>query len=334
MTFRIPPYRFPTTIAAIDDDPHFLESLAFSLGRGLRCDAFEHPHLAQSALADRNGEQRLGQLISPLEEADLAELPGDWTDRGARLRCAKILELAADPSRYRDVSAIIADYDMPGMNGVAFFQSMPSAAAKRILLTGKADERVALQAFNAGLIDLFLTKHDPDIREQLRNAIAAAPGHYFRKLTRSLLPFFDARSFLFDPAVEQYAESQFTRHTIVEHYLCQRPSGLLGFAADGSRWLLLVQSDEDVSSIVDAGAAGSVTADDRRALAHGDVQPLRVPDEAGFLGAVSLVASVRLASGWRCSFIPAPPPLAGLICHTQPGRFQRHRALPGTAALS
>ncbi|WP_029012963.1 response regulator [Niveispirillum irakense] len=325
MTFRIPPYSFPTTVAAVDDDAHFLESLAFSLGRALRCDAFEHPATALSALVNRDGRARIDHLLAPLQESDLAELPGDWTDRGVRLHCSRIVDVAGDPTRHQDVSAIIADYDMPGMDGLSFFRGLESPAAKRILLTGKADERVAIHAFNEGLIDLFFMKHDPTIRDQLRTAIADAPQHYFRKLTRPLLPFFDARSFLHDPFFERYVTEQFAIHGIVEHYLSLRPSGLLCFDAQHEGWLLLAQAEEDVCGIMEAAGGAGYTQEGAAAVARGELQPLPSTDNAGVPGQVELVPCIRLQSQWRCSFIPAPPHLRGLIKYPPPARFQRYR---------
>lgn len=329
MTFRIPPYSFPTTVAAVDDDAHFLESLAFSLGRGLRCDAFEHPATALTALVNRDGQARIDHLLAPLEECDLAELPGDWTDRGVRLHCSHIVKVAADPTRHQDVSAIIADYDMPGLDGLSFFRALHSSAAKRILLTGKADERVAIQAFNEGLIDLFFMKHDPTIRNQLQAAIADAPQHYFRKLTRPLLPFFEARSFLHDPAFERYAAEQFALHGIVEHYLSLRPSGLLCFDRQHTGWLLLVQAAADIGGIIEAAGDACYRFDGAAAaVARGELQPMPLTHNSGLPSQVELVPCIELPSGWRCSFIPAPAHLRSLIKFPPPARFQRHRQFP------
>lgn len=321
MTFHLPPYSYPTTVATVDDDPHFLESLAFSLGRGVRCEAFEHPATALEALRDRDGSRRAGRLIAPLDATDLADLPGDWTDRGVRLRCSQIVQVARNPARQLDVCAVIADYDMPGMDGVSFFRALHPSKAKRILLTGKADERIAVAAFNDGLIDLFLQKHDPDIRLRLHDVITNAPADYFQRVTEPLVPFFTSESFLCDPCFADYARGLFRQHRVIEHYLLHRPSGLLCFDRDGDGWLLLVQSLEEVEGLFEAGSWP-----DRpdEPLSHG-IQPFELfESRLGEFVQREILPCERLASGWNCSFIPAPALLLEGLKRVPAGRFHRH----------
>jgi diguanylate cyclase (GGDEF)-like protein len=63
-------------------------------------------------------------------------------------------------------SVVISDMDMPGMNGVDFLAKTREVAPDtvRIMLTGKADLQVALDAVNEGNIFRFLTKPiSPDV---------------------------------------------------------------------------------------------------------------------------------------------------------------------------
>lgn len=73
--------------------------------------------------------------------------------------------------RERNVSVIVSDNMMPGMNGIQFLERAKTLApdATRILLTGYADIQSAIDAINRGGVFRFLTK--PWNNEQLRKTI-------------------------------------------------------------------------------------------------------------------------------------------------------------------
>ena len=57
-------------------------------------------------------------------------------------------------------SVIVSDFQMPGMNGVEFFQKARTQSPNtvRIMLTGQADMETVIDAFNNGDLFKFLTK--------------------------------------------------------------------------------------------------------------------------------------------------------------------------------
>lgn len=73
-----------------------------------------------------------------------------------------------------DISVILSDYSMPIMNGIEFFTKVKEIApdAIRILITGNADLRVAIESINQGNIYKFLTK--PVSSDLLINTIESA----------------------------------------------------------------------------------------------------------------------------------------------------------------
>ncbi len=63
-------------------------------------------------------------------------------------------------SREGSFAVVVSDYQMPGMNGITFLSRAREAAPDtvRIMLTGNADLKSAIEAVNQGHIFRFLTK--------------------------------------------------------------------------------------------------------------------------------------------------------------------------------
>ena len=71
-------------------------------------------------------------------------------------------------------AAIVADMNMPAMNGVQFLATVKTLSpdSTRIMLTGNADQASAVAALNTGEVFRFLTK--PCDAEQLRQVLTLA----------------------------------------------------------------------------------------------------------------------------------------------------------------
>jgi response regulator RpfG family c-di-GMP phosphodiesterase len=82
------------------------------------------------------------------------------------------LELISDHGPY---AVVVADMQMPGMNGVQFLSSVKAQSpdTTRIMLTGNADQKTAREALNQGHIFRFLTKPCPpeDLAQSLKAAL-------------------------------------------------------------------------------------------------------------------------------------------------------------------
>ncbi len=77
-------------------------------------------------------------------------------------------------------AVVVSDYCMPGMNGIEFLGRVREVAPDtvRMLLTGSADLRTAIQAVNQGNIFRFLTK--PCTSDEFREVLAAGIAEYRR----------------------------------------------------------------------------------------------------------------------------------------------------------
>ena len=95
--------------------------------------------------------------------------------------------------RFKRISAMLVNYAMPTMNGLEFCAQLTDRDVRRVLLTGVADEKTAVQAFDAGLIDHYLPKAKlsspggvvPYILDQQQRYTGLHPGPSFLRI---LLP--------------------------------------------------------------------------------------------------------------------------------------------------
>ena len=136
----------------------------------------------------------------------------------------------------------VVDYAMPAMSGLRVLGELSRWPGSRILLTGQVDEQLAISAFNRGLINQFVPKQLPDIRQRLTEAIQtqrlhADPRH--QQIWRStLLPWQDA--LLGDPLISAALDALACRQGWIEHIVIGEPFGLLALNAQGmTSWLQL-----------------------------------------------------------------------------------------------
>jgi hypothetical protein len=72
---------------------------------------------------------------------------------------------------------------MPYINGLDLCKSIQDPYIQKILLTGIADEQVAVQAFNDGIINQYLRKDDLHLVEKLESALDKAQENYFKLIS-------------------------------------------------------------------------------------------------------------------------------------------------------
>ncbi|MEE4359979.1 MAG: response regulator [Pseudomonadales bacterium] len=239
---RLFPYYFPTTVIVVDDNPRFLESLALELPEQLASRSFQ---AADRALVTVNATPRTPPLyqrcFSHYREAN-REPTGTQL---IHLDLSLIEREISNPDRFRAVSVVVVDYDMPGMNGVEFCRRIEDPHVRKILFTGVADEKVAVEAFNDGLIDRFIIKSAPDALPRLREAISALQERYFAAISETLRStlMLNAPAFLTDPAFEDFFLRLCETRGFVEYYLVAEPDGFLLLDDLGVLYRLVVIDD-------------------------------------------------------------------------------------------
>jgi len=269
-TDDIQPFRFPTTTVLVDDHEEYLEVVPLMLDPMLHLKSFSSPRAALAALGNVGSRP----------------VPGGgwlyrWKDRPSQtqeliaLDVDSIHRIVYDPERFSEVSVIVVDYFMPEMDGVAFCRRLNNPSIGKILLTGRAEDAVAIEAFNSGVIDRFIRKSDPLAMPKLEAAIRDLQKRYFERAAAFVAETLMMGSFRFlrDPAFRTLFESVAANVQPVECYAYCNPTGLLLLDAWGVGRFLLVQTEDDLRTQYEIAEERGAPEQLLRALRSGESLP-------------------------------------------------------------
>ncbi|OOG50564.1 response regulator [Polaromonas sp. C04] len=246
-----PLYQSPGTIVFLDDDPDYLDMLALVMPEDWHVRLFRRPQTCINYL----------QQEPPLWEADAwaqQEMIEESRAGGAPL-ISQILRYWGEHSRrYALTQVCVVDYSMPGMDGLQALSELVDWPGLRVLLTGQADEQIAVDAFNRGLIEQFIPKQTPDISRRLidtlRRMQATASGRH-SQIWRSTLTQ-SQNALLRVPSIAQDL-SEFVASHWVEYVVIGRPFGILGRDANGRVGWLQLEPVSGLGELAElAGSAG------------------------------------------------------------------------------
>lgn len=232
-----PLFQRPGTVVFLDDDPDYLEMLALVLPRQWHVKLFLRPQECINYL----------QQEPPFWEADAwnqQQLVEQW--RAGKPLIPQILGYWSKyTERYALTTVCVFDYSMPAMDGLTALGELVDWPGSRVLLTGQADEQVAVRAFNRGLIDQFIAKQTPDISRHLIEAVQhllTTPSARHSQIWRATLSP-EQNALLRVPSIARELAA-FAASRWVEHVAIGDPFGILGMDARGKvSWLQLENRD-------------------------------------------------------------------------------------------
>ena len=307
-----PLFHRPGAIVFLDDDPAYLEMLAMVLPRQWHVKLYLRPQTCINQL----------QQEPPLWEADAwtqQEMIERWR-AGSPLIPQVLNYWANHTERFGLARVCVFDYAMPGMDGLQALGELTDWPGGRVLLTGQADEHVAVSAFNRGLIDQFIAKQTVDISQHLITVIQrmlAQPQIRHSQIWRAALTQ-PQHALLQVPSVARQLTSLASSHW-VEHVVIGQPFGILGMDADGrASWLQLESAAglADLAELAESQGLKAAAAADIRAGRHlVDLelqQALGQPGPARLIPAFSIGhEGTLLGALFPVELAASPPGLAG-----------------------
>lgn len=237
-------FRRPGSVVFLDDDPDYLEMLAMVMPRHWNIRLFVRPaQCIRHVLREpRQWEQdRWNQQL-------LVDL---WR-QGKPLIPQILAYWARATERWALTHVCVVDFSMPGMDGLQVLSELVDWPGARVMLTGQADERVAVGAFNRGLIDHFIPKQTPNVSLQLAQALErlAERSHdrHEQVWRATLRP--EQQALLREAGIPQALGALLARHW-TEHVVIGEPFGVLGMDASGRVGWLQLETREGLSTMAE-----------------------------------------------------------------------------------
>jgi CheY-like chemotaxis protein len=259
MTFAL--FNRPGTLVFLDDDPDYLEMLALVLPRQWHVRLFAQP---QDCIAKLREEP-------PFWEADAwhqQQMVDHW--RAGKPLVPQVLEYwNRSTERYALSRICVVDYSMPATDGLQVLSALRDWHGARVLLTGQADEQIAVNAFNEGLIEQFIAKQMPDMSRHLVDVaqrLLDTPHPRHEQTWRATLTPAQ-HQLVCEPQVAA-ALKDFARGRWIEHVVIGEPFGVLGLDAGGHPgWLQLEPhgGEEALAEMATAAGFDASAVDDIRA---------------------------------------------------------------------
>ena len=239
---------FPSTIVLVDDSPSFLESL---------CDVLSNENLIvwpfsnqNDALEFINDSSKINFLeISYLKLYNEASSPDSCS---STININMLHDMIYSEDRFSLISAVVADYSMPGMNGVEFLSKIKNPNIQKVLLTGIADEKVAIDAFNDKYINKFVKKDHVNFDCEVLQVIRSSVNQYFSLYSNDLIKYLpsDCSGHLKDPVFANFFHHSCLSKSYTEYYLLDTNGSYLFLTESGQASLLSVTSDNEIDRLI------------------------------------------------------------------------------------
>lgn len=242
---KLPIFYYPTTILSVDDDQLFLDAISYIISPDNPIVKFNNPHGCLTHL--KNYVPPLTKLSLLIDCID-HDLHDTVNHSIVDFNVPALYQLKNYKEKTDEISVIIIDYDMPGMNGIEFCRSIKHLPMKKILLTGAVDHEAAVIAFNDNIIDRFIRKDSPTLAEELKLYIKALEQQYFFEQTQALSGHLESYKKMpfSDPVFANFFEEVCNRKHIHEYILVDKHGSVAMRDVNDNNFCLIIHTDESL----------------------------------------------------------------------------------------
>jgi CheY-like chemotaxis protein len=240
-----PLYFSQSAAALIDDDLAMINSLEALLPTTRALTFHTQPATFESVL--QQSAQRLHQEQQALFAC--VEAQADNRLPAAPQPLVLLLRHFATPLRFEITAVAVADYQMPLVDGVELLDRHRAAGLRRILLTGVADNVVAIDAFNRRCIDGYLPKQAAELTQALLTMMDGALRESCKQRGEILGRAFTGRqaeTMAYPESVEGIRVA-LDAVGAVEYAALGSPWGLLALTKDRRTMWLQIDDDESLA---------------------------------------------------------------------------------------
>ena len=238
---------YPTEVVFVDDNKLFLDTLDLffqSLGGAVIFKTFLDPQEALNYINQKEKiEGKKALLNRVLKHVDTFQ-PNCYS---LALNVSDLHCECYHAERFEQISVLIADYELKSkLNGLDVCKRILDTSIQKILFTGQNDMRLVIDAFNDGIIQRYVHKHEVQSFEKVARMVFDAQNRYFEEISRPIIKAIDSRIHyplaLYSSAFQKYWRELLARLDVVEYYLIEAVGSYLLITRSGQVKILFVQN--------------------------------------------------------------------------------------------
>ena len=271
--FSIPTCYFPSTALFLDDSRDFLLNFVLQLDESVAYRTFDSPRKALDYVHNKRCELELlsQHCLSEYTEAKNCPL----TNNTINLNLAAIYAEVYNPHRFSEISVVVVDYAMPGMDGLEFCRRIENSNIKKILLTGQADEKLAIAAIDEGLIHRYIKKSDINAAALITKSIYDLQLQYFQAMSDMVVRMLSVTSpnCLHDKKFTNFFRQLREENGIIEYYLVDNSGSFFMLDDDANVSFLIVKNAADIRAHYDWALDNGASEEILEQIASGEKIP-------------------------------------------------------------
>lgn len=265
---------FPSTVLFLDDNESFLVNLGLKLNAMTSRILYSDYNKALRKLTTQTA--KLGEYIPKIIEhiSDNEQELNAEKYQAFNIQFPSIYEEIYNENRFSLISTIFVDYHLIESTGIDFCREIAELPCTKIMLTGEAGYDIAVEAFNEGIIDKFISKDSNNLFEEINHNIDWAQKKYFHKIfDHSALLMKDKNPLLTDQFFNKIFNEVLIRYSIVEYYLLDASGSFLLLDKAANPMILTIKEDKELSEYVKIAKENGVDVEIIRVLQSGAKVP-------------------------------------------------------------
>lgn len=243
-------YFHPAKICFLDDNERFLKNNILGLDPKFSYCQYHDPLLALNIL-EKNKAKIFNdrQMIKALDNIESLDEPVN--KHALMVNLNPLHQQLFNHDKVDEISVLVVDYAMPRMNGLEVCQQLRDHPVKKLMITGQADHKLAVEAFNQGLIDFFILKDEEKFYDKLNQAIDRLHRKYFFDLSKALASNLEKLDLfcLRDKNVRQYFAAYFKENNIREAYLIDGAGSYLFINQKSNASIIAVKNEAEMAEL-------------------------------------------------------------------------------------
>lgn len=247
--YGIPLFYFNPAVCFIDDDPHITAALTMIFTDSHICRAFNSSRDALTFLQAYQAPLANIQFTSSNDQDD-----SYYPERAASyLNIKAIADLSNISERGQEIAVLIIDQQMPELSGLELCKLIQHTPMKKILLTGDTRHEQAIEAFNDGLIDVFVDKGHKNLAQILEAHVKKLSYQYFLEKTMRLKIFMknEKEKPLSSEVFYNFFNKYCIENNICEYYLIDKCGSFLMIDNNQQVSYLVIMSNKDIQEFID-----------------------------------------------------------------------------------